>query len=196
MEAIIGLLGVVVGWLLAFLTDRWKQRMEARNAAALIYAEMTENQAILSQTVKDKDYSIIQTPRRLAWDTYGAILLRIADEGTLVKTIASYHATNLASATVRRFLQESDDNMAKFRAAKARAEDPSIGGALRLELAEELRRRAEAKQVIDESLNKYSITLRDSVVPDSIAAADKVRSLTRFKTNSRRVGSPSAASDA
>src|SRR5688572_25143203 len=116
MDVLLGLIGVVVGWALAYLTESLRRRREARAAASLVMAELMHNEGRLDQLVELE--SVVPAGgavRRLAWDTYGITLLGLADKDDVVALIQAYALAESAESTTEFTRQSVDDEMAILR---------------------------------------------------------------------------------
>ena len=87
------------------MTERWKQRQAARAAAALIVAELLENDAVLSGAAEDIES--VLTVRRMAWDAHASALLRVrGGSDALTVLVTAYNATDLTRRAAERLVAE------------------------------------------------------------------------------------------
>ncbi|MBU2667206.1 hypothetical protein KOI35_27225 [Actinoplanes bogorensis] len=183
MEALIGLFGVAVGWLLGYLTDRQKQRAEARNAAKIIYAEILGNQSALQRLIHSEGRTAEVTMRRLAWDTYGVTLLRIADDATLAAVVNSYNLVDLVPATVKYFGDRYDAALTDLRGARDELRDGPASAERGQELAADIKREVGFLALIDDSRKGFLADVSERDVAALAEASKLVRRL--FEKNAK-----------
>lgn len=108
MEALVGLGGVLMGFVLGFWATRQRERAEAKGAAALILGELSLNKIRLNSINSGKDFDTMARLRRDAWDTHGIVLLRILRGGPLTDVYGAYASLDILEYT-RDWLQAEYD---------------------------------------------------------------------------------------
>lgn len=92
MNAYLGLVGVVLGFILGFVAQWWREKREARSAAALVLGELVSNASALQHLTSGSDLDARLAVSRDAWDRYGLLLLRIIRGEALASVYGAYHA--------------------------------------------------------------------------------------------------------
>ena len=92
MDAYLGLVGVVLGFILGFGAQWWRERREARTAAALVLGELVSNASALQHLAAGSDLDVRLAVSRDAWDRYSLPLLRIIRGDALTTVYDAYHA--------------------------------------------------------------------------------------------------------
>lgn len=121
MEALIGLIGVMLGAILGFFSTYWRDRRDASTAGKLIFGELQQNFAFLERVVAAKGAAPLEwPPHRTAWDGVGPAFLRLADKELAEDVLVSYHATESTWMTimvVQNALEEARVRMRELKMA-------------------------------------------------------------------------------
>ncbi len=190
MEAIAGLVGVIVGALLAFTTELWKQRADSRSAATLILAELLHNRERLDELVKHRGRGPRgRSVRRLAWDTYGPALLRRADRQTLTRLITAYHAAELAETTISYFqeVEKADRHELEALRREAEAISENTPTPTRERVAAEIDSTFRSIKTVVENREAFlNAEVQPRLVPEISAAIQAIEKYTAFKERRSR----------
>lgn len=185
MDALYGLVGVFVGWVLATITEWLRRRREGRAAASLVMAELLHNEDRLQQLIDLKiDAPIGDAVRHLAWDTYGVALVSVIDKDDILSLIRAYHVAQSAESSTNFTRDALEDEMEalrnateQFREAQRADRDVEMR-----ELGKELERRAKTnvpllKKAQDDLLDH----IRQSVLPAVSDARSRLERRTGLK---------------
>lgn len=98
MDALLVLLGALLGWGFGFGTDRWKAKQATRTAATLVRTELMENEAALP-FLSGEFAGHGQSVKRIALDTYSGDLLGIRRKQVVEDVIIAYNALATLQST-------------------------------------------------------------------------------------------------
>jgi hypothetical protein len=130
MDVLIGLIGVVLGWALASVSERWRERREGRTAAVLVMAELDGNLTRL-QAMRERAFFTSQLSLRTeSWPTQVTPLGRIASQEVVLRVAEAYAAcdyANTALGLADRLKQAlSDLGRAQGREGEDASADPNL----------------------------------------------------------------------
>jgi hypothetical protein len=112
VEVLLGLAGVVLGWVLAFATDFWRERVEARRAVALVLAELGENARTLGSIKSGNDFRRMEPIRHRAWDDHSLLLQRVVKGEPLADVYKAYALLDTLTHSVALLQQQLDEAVA------------------------------------------------------------------------------------
>lgn len=171
MDALAGLAGVVLGWLLAAISDFYRRRREAHLAGRLLYAELLDNHFFARRVAElDGDIPLDAPPRRTAWEGSGATFLRIADEDLTSEIITAYAVSDAAWITLRETKVTRDEAMTRLRAFRESARS----GAPSDDAAALIRATVETVQGCEASMREYAAGFAASDLPKVESALKRV----------------------
>jgi hypothetical protein len=150
MAPYIGLAGVLLGFTLGFAAQWWRERREARFAAALILGELVSNASVIRNIRSGSDLDMLLPVSRDAWERHGLLLLRILRGEPLTVVYRAYHGLNTFEYAAGWF-QEKHNKVHALLDEEQR-KDAELTPAQ----AEWLQRKAKFATVIDEQRDAFA----------------------------------------
>jgi hypothetical protein len=167
VEVLVGLAGVVIGWLLSVLTDWLRRNREAATAARFVYLELAEARTALDVAC-DLDGDLIHLPSRVAWEAHAARLLEGDKRGRSSLPIMTAYSSIQSDVSMIQWLKaDAEDRMRRLHDAQRRGEElPADASQSRRDaLASEIRLLVENMRKADPIRDKYVADIRTSTLP-------------------------------